>query len=340
MVSIGLGGKLGNKLFFDNIYKLCEQVRMASEENQEDLIFQVCSNLIKNQKEVGFIYDSSDFVELIINYIYYFTQTDFLYPEEYFLQDTVVKKGLYIPIVDRMSLNKEVIAKIKNYQDRESIIKKQQNSDKDKKFLYKLIPYCKITYDYPSRTEILSERILKYAKNYNINEDGIITIFKNYKLYMEGLLELGEAFPYKEKKNISAEKYSLNSIYRYLNRSLKDEDVNHSSRKKHVMYRMNRDSNLIADLKIIHNHMCQICGTQIKLSNNSYYSEGHHIKPIGGPHFGPDTSDNILIVCANCHVMCDYGAIKLDARSLNTRDTHIINQEFVNYHNTIIYLGN
>lgn len=239
-----------------------------------------------------------------------------------------------------MLLNKAVKEKIKNYQNRDSIIIKLQNSDKNKKFLYKLILYCKLTYDDSSRTEILSERILKYSKNYNINENDILIIFKNYKLYREGLLELEEAFPYKEKRNITNEKYSLNSVYRYLNRSLKDEDINYYSRKKYVMYRMNRDSKLIADLKIIHNHMCQICGIQITLSNDSYYSEGHHIKPIGGPHFGPDTSDNILIVCANCHVMCDYGAIKLDARSLNTMDTHIINPEFINYHNTNIYLGN
>ncbi|WP_156892248.1 HNH endonuclease [Jeotgalibaca sp. PTS2502] len=313
---------------------------MASEENQENLIFQACSNLMKKQKEFGFIYDNSDFIELIINYIYYFRQTKFFYPEEYFLQDTVVKKGLYMPIVDRMLLNKEVIEKIKKYQLRESILKKQLNFDKNKKFLYKLIPYCEITYDDPSRTKVLSERILKYSKNYNFNEKDILTIFENYRLYREGLLDLNEAFPYKGKKDVTNKKYSLNSVYCYLNKSLKDVEVNHPSRKKQVMYRINRDSNLIADLKIIHNHRCQICGTQIKLSDNNYYSEGHHIKPIGGPHFGPDTSDNILIVCANCHVMCDYGAIKLDIHSLNTIAKHIINQEFINYHNTSIYLKN
>lgn len=70
-----------NELFFDKIYNLCEQARRVPEENQEEFIFQTCSNLIKNKKKASNIYSSSDMIELMINYIYYFTQTDFIYPD-------------------------------------------------------------------------------------------------------------------------------------------------------------------------------------------------------------------------------------------------------------------
>lgn len=332
---------MDTNFFFDDIYKKCEQIRIRKEEKQEKSIIEACFKLMESQKKAGFFYDNSDFFELIINYLDYFNQTDYFYPEEYFQKGTIVKKGLYTPIVDRMLLNKEVLGKIKNYSDTESIIKKQSDLDENKKFLYKLIQYCKLTYENPSKIETVSLRLLKYAKKINVIEADIIAIFNKYKLYREGLLEIDEAFPYKDKNILySSEKYSLNDIYRYLNIELNDGNLNNISRKKYVINRIKRDSALIADLKIIHNHTCQICGTQIKLGNNIFYSEGHHIKPIGRPHFGPDTSDNILIVCANCHVMCDYGSIKLDVHSLNNMDKHVINREFINYHNTSIFLKN
>lgn len=53
--------------------------------------------------------------------------------------------------------------------------------------------------------------------------------------------------------------------------------------------RIIRDSALSAQLKQYHSNTCQICGKKLKIGENKYYSEGHHIKPLGEPHNGPDT---------------------------------------------------
>jgi putative restriction endonuclease len=39
------------------------------------------------------------------------------------------------------------------------------------------------------------------------------------------------------------------------------------------------------------------------------YAEACHIKPLGRPHNGPDTPENILCLCPNCHVLFDEFAL-------------------------------
>ena len=66
-----------------------------------------------------------------------------------------------------------------------------------------------------------------------------------------------------------------------------------------------RDNQTIADLKIYHYYKCQICKTRIKKEDGSYYIEAAHIKPKSKK--GPETPDNILILCPNHHKEFDYG---------------------------------
>lgn len=40
-------------------------------------------------------------------------------------------------------------------------------------------------------------------------------------------------------------------------------------------------------------------------------SEGAHVRPLGIPHNGPDTLDNILCLCPNCHVLFDGHALTI-----------------------------
>jgi len=39
------------------------------------------------------------------------------------------------------------------------------------------------------------------------------------------------------------------------------------------------------------------------------YAECCHIRPLGRPHNGSDTLDNVLCLCANCHVLFDKRAL-------------------------------
>ena len=41
------------------------------------------------------------------------------------------------------------------------------------------------------------------------------------------------------------------------------------------------------------------------------YAEACHIQPVGKPHNGPDTPENVLCLSPNLHVLFDHGAIAL-----------------------------
>ena len=101
--------------------------------------------------------------------------------------------------------------------------------------------------------------------------------------------------------------------------------------------RIIRNTAMARFAKQIHDNKCQICGKSIRLKDGRFYSEAHHIKPLGSPHDGPDILENILVLCPNHHVMCDYGAIQIRVTELRTHEDHSIGMEYVDYHNRIIY---
>jgi putative restriction endonuclease len=70
-----------------------------------------------------------------------------------------------------------------------------------------------------------------------------------------------------------------------------------------------RDSKLSRHVKAIYEDRCQICQTRIPGLGGRRYSEGAHVKPLGNPHLGPDTLDNILCLCPNHHVQLDIGGM-------------------------------
>ncbi len=103
--------------------------------------------------------------------------------------------------------------------------------------------------------------------------------------------------------------------------------------------RIVRDTELTKRIKQLHNFKCQLCDYTIILPNGSRYAEGHHIQPLGTPHNGPDTSDNVLCLCPNHHAACDLGAIPLTASEFRRADGQLIGQRFIDYHNRVVYRG-
>lgn len=104
--------------------------------------------------------------------------------------------------------------------------------------------------------------------------------------------------------------------------------------------RIVRDSARARRIKALYSHRCQMCGTRLECPAGPY-SEAAHIRPLGVPHHGPDTEDNILCLCPNHHVLFDNGAISIaDDLSLNGDDgnvltvyrNHHINRHHVAYH--------
>lgn len=108
-------------------------------------------------------------------------------------------------------------------------------------------------------------------------------------------------------------------------------------RTKVEIYRILRDTELARKLKKIYKNKCQLCGNRLEIRKGKFYSEAHHIKPLGKPHNGPDQSNNIIVLCPNHHVLFDYGAIELRMDKITLRSGHHINQELVDYHNTNIF---
>ena len=104
-----------------------------------------------------------------------------------------------------------------------------------------------------------------------------------------------------------------------------------------VTSRIIRDSSLSSKIKILHSYECQLCGIALNMPEGKKYAEGHHIKPLGKPHNGPDVIENMICLCPNHHAMLDYGAIKIDPKQVRTVDGHEISKDFISYHNEFIY---
>lgn len=103
--------------------------------------------------------------------------------------------------------------------------------------------------------------------------------------------------------------------------------------------RINRDYSLTIRVKEIYNFHCQVCNAKL-FTNAGFYAEAAHIKPLGEPHNGPDSLDNLLCLCPNHHVMFDFGGFTIDDDftligldgKLNVKADHRINKEFLKYH--------
>lgn len=108
-----------------------------------------------------------------------------------------------------------------------------------------------------------------------------------------------------------------------------------------------RDPEIPKTLKALHDCQCQICGIRLE-ANGKAHAIGAHVKGLGKPHKGPDSPDNMIILCPNCHYLFDEFAFSINEDfsflgydgvlennptfRLITKKTHVINQEYISYH--------
>jgi putative restriction endonuclease len=112
-----------------------------------------------------------------------------------------------------------------------------------------------------------------------------------------------------------------------------------------TIQRIVRDTDVSREIKRLYDYKCQVCRTTIKTNSGSYI-EAAHIKPLGAPHNGPDTLENIICLCPNHHVKFDYGGFAIlddfelvgEDGKLFVHPQHNINLEFVRYHREHFYL--
>ncbi|MGW4521179.1 YDG/SRA domain-containing protein [Amycolatopsis sp. NPDC004378] len=117
-------------------------------------------------------------------------------------------------------------------------------------------------------------------------------------------------------------------------------------RKAVTTQRIVRTTKVAEKVKRIHDHTCQICGTRLSVGDGLGYSEGAHIKALGGLHRGPDWTSNVLCLCPNCHVQFDRGAVVIapdrtvlregtPAGRLREHPDHVVDGEFIDYHRSV-----
>ncbi len=106
-----------------------------------------------------------------------------------------------------------------------------------------------------------------------------------------------------------------------------------------IVSRVIRNTQIGNTAKELYDYRCQVCGTRLETPSGAY-AESCHIKPLGKPHNGPDTMDNVLCLCPNCHVLFDMHAISIQdnlvisetGNKLILRGEHKINQDYLDYH--------
>jgi hypothetical protein len=91
---------------------------------------------------------------------------------------------------------------------------------------------------------------------------------------------------------------------------LPEEDEGPPSRVVYTVTRIVRNTALGDELKNLYNYQCQVCGQRIDTPTGPYI-EVHHLRPLGGEHAGPDSWDNMLVLCPNCHAEFDGLAIAI-----------------------------
>lgn len=108
--------------------------------------------------------------------------------------------------------------------------------------------------------------------------------------------------------------------------------------------RLVRDTRLMQQVKRLYDFKCQVC-LQRLANQVRPYAEAAHLQPLGAPHHGPDTLDNLLCLCPNHHVLLDMGAWSLDDQfniqglpgTLQLHSAHRLKVEWARYHRNNIY---
>jgi putative restriction endonuclease len=109
-----------------------------------------------------------------------------------------------------------------------------------------------------------------------------------------------------------------------------------------TVQRVVRNTAVAQWVKETYDYTCQACGTRLDTPSGPY-AEGAHIKPLGGKHAGRDAPDNILCLCANCHVQFDKGTLYIvdenvmnsltgEARPLLLHPNHSLDDDAIQYH--------
>ncbi len=114
-----------------------------------------------------------------------------------------------------------------------------------------------------------------------------------------------------------------------------------TQRREGTILRIVRDTKMACEIKKLYDYKCQVCGDTIHTPGGGRYAEGAHVKPLGRPHDGDDSKDNLICLCPNHHVMFDKGSFSINddlaligtvAGKLILHQKHTLNKVNLQYH--------
>jgi len=108
----------------------------------------------------------------------------------------------------------------------------------------------------------------------------------------------------------------------------------------------------VREMKMLYGNECFACGRKVivGVDPNAFYSEAAHIKPLGLPHNGPDTKNNMILLCPEHHLQFDRGILRLrpskgslvidsriigdpnHGRAVVLKDPHVLDPAMVSWH--------
>lgn len=86
------------------------------------------------------------------------------------------------------------------------------------------------------------------------------------------------------------------------------------------MARIKRNPQIAKWVKSLYEDQCQICRITLR-TPSSNFSQGAHIRGLGQPHNGADSTTNMLCLCANCHILFDFGTFYVDSQTMQVHNT-------------------
>jgi len=106
-----------------------------------------------------------------------------------------------------------------------------------------------------------------------------------------------------------------------------------------TILRLGCETEQTRQLKALYHYRCQMCGKRLETPAGPY-AEAVYIRPLGVPHNGSDTPDNLLCLCPNHHVLFTLGGVAIaDDFTLLGQDGHLlvdfrhhINKHHLRYH--------
>ena len=112
--------------------------------------------------------------------------------------------------------------------------------------------------------------------------------------------------------------------------------------------RIVRETRASEAVKEAYQHVCQACSTRLELPGGAH-AQTAHIRPLGRPHNGPDTADNILCLCPNCFALFDGWAFAIEDDgtligaldgTLNEIETHEVKRAHLEFHRRMFVEAN